>query len=184
MLQQYQIRQLKKESNDINDKLDNIDRKLGMIEAVEYYIATSRHKDNEKPLPLKTVHDVAVLAINLSEKHNVDLFEVLTIWRLESKFNPYEKGRKGEYGIGQVMPKTHEAYGKGDFNDWRAVAETSIVFYKMLTDKYAPDDEWIITAYNAGQNGSREYCLKAAKEYLAVIKRYREVGGLEYYRYN
>jgi soluble lytic murein transglycosylase-like protein len=182
MLQKQQMEEFKKASKDINKRLDRLDRKIGMIEAVEYYITTSRHKDKEKPLPLKTVHEVAVLAIDLSDKYDTKLFDILTIWRLESKFNPFERGKKGEFGIGQTMPETHELYGKGDFNDWRAVAETSVIFYHMLSNKYAPDTDWVITAYNAGQNGSREYCLRVAKAYLAVIKKYREVGGLEYYQ--
>lgn len=113
-------------------------------------------------------YDDCEFIINECKSKNIDLFVVLGVIKRESNFNPNAQGAAGERGLGQLMENTARpvaenlgyVFNPDKLYDSRYNLKLTITQIAYLMDVYDTDIHKVLTAYNRGQQGLKEYMQK------------------------
>ena len=105
------------------------------------------------------------LIIQECKNQNIDPFIVLGVFKRESDFNPSAKGAAGERGLGQLMDNTAKpvaenlgyVYDPDKLYDTRYNLKLTITQLAYLKELYGGDIHKMLTAYNRGQQGLKDY---------------------------
>lgn len=112
--------------------------------------------------------DMAQIIVEESEAFGVDPWLLTAMAYRESCFNPQARGKSGEYGLLQIMPKTGEwiagklGYQEYDLLDLRTNVKFAAYYLSAVTKdtaKHAPGKEIVagVLAYNRGPTGTRNW---------------------------
>jgi hypothetical protein len=93
----------------------------------------------------------------LADKHEMDWRLVAAVVRAESNFNPRAVSRKGAQGLMQLMPATARLYRVSDPYDPAQNIDAGIRHLKMLVARYPGNLEWVLAAYNSGEQNVQKY---------------------------
>ncbi|MCS7223077.1 MAG: lytic transglycosylase domain-containing protein [Armatimonadetes bacterium] len=99
-------------------------------------------------LPSHQAEGIAAALLRSSLRYGVDPRLMVALIACESSFRPDAVGKKGEIGLGQLLPRTAQALGV-DPKDVVQNIDGSVRYLKTQLDRFGRVD-WALAAYNAG----------------------------------
>jgi soluble lytic murein transglycosylase-like protein len=93
----------------------------------------------------------------VAQKHGVEPDLIHAIIRAESNYDSFAVSEKGAMGLMQLMPATAKAYGVNNFYDPEENIEGGTKYLKDLIKLYDGKTNFVLAAYNAGQEAVKKY---------------------------
>jgi len=93
----------------------------------------------------------------IARQYGIEPSLVKAIMHAESWFNPRAVSRAGAQGLMQLMPATAKQYGVRDAFNPEQNLQGALRYLKFLNDLFPNQPEWVIAAYNAGENAVFRY---------------------------
>ncbi len=103
-----------------------------------------------RSLPPHLAEGIAAGILRSSLRYGLDPRLVVALIACESSFRPDAEGKKGEIGLGQLLPSTAQALGVDPKNVLQNI-EGSVRYLKAQLDRFGQID-LALAAYNAGPN--------------------------------
>lgn len=111
---------------------------------------------------------------SIAYRYKVPAELVHSIIDVESNYNHKAVSPKGAMGLMQLMPETAKKYGVKDIYDPRQNIEGGIKYLKDLMKLYNRRTDYVLAAYNAGQEAIKKYGgippYPETKNYIEKIK--------------
>jgi len=104
---------------------------------------------------LRKMYDRLIQQVAL--KHRVPSALVHSIIHYESNYNSRAVSHKGAIGLMQLMPETAKEYGVKNLYDPRENIEGGVRYLKDLIKLYKGKTNFVLAAYNAGQEALKKY---------------------------
>ena len=104
---------------------------------------------------LKRLYDPIVERV--SKKHSVPAELIHAVIRAESNYDKFAISDKGAMGLMQLMPTTASRYGVRNVFDPAQNIEGGTQYLKDLIRLYGRKTDYVLAAYNAGQEAVRRY---------------------------
>lgn len=121
-------------------------------------------------------HKLITLIEELAEKHGMDKNLIKAVIKAESDFNNFAVSPKGAKGLMQLMPQTARALGVQEVFDPQQNIDAGIRYLKGLIERFSPDLERALAAYNAGPEAVEHYGgippYKETKDYVEKVIRF------------
>jgi soluble lytic murein transglycosylase-like protein len=128
------------------------DLKAGQVDPVVFNLVTEKAKEHR--VPYKLAHAVVTV---------------------ESMYNPRVRGKRGEYGLGQILCSTAKGLGFNGKCEQLAEPATNLVwtmaYLRMALDKAKNNECHAATLYAAGldhQPGNSSYCRNVLRKMAAL----------------